>query len=149
MKVKPIPTGFHSVTPYLVVGGVAGVIDFMKEAFGAEETHPRMTRPDGAVMHAEVKVGDSILMMGEPVGSFGPMPGCFYLYVEDTDAVYRRALGAGATSVMEPADQFYGDRNAGVKDPSGTLWWIATHIEDVPPEELARRAAAREQAPAS
>jgi PhnB protein len=77
------------------------------------------------------------------------MPACFYLYVEDTDAVYRKALAAGATSVMEPADQFYGDRNAGVKDPSGDLWWIATHIEDVTPEELARRAAAREQAPAT
>ena len=148
MKVKPIPDGYHSVTPYLVAGNVARLIDFMKQAFGAEEVHPRMTRPDGAVMHAEVKVGDSVFMMGEPIGMLGPMPACFYLYVEDTDAVYRKALAAEATSVMEPANQFYGDRNAGVKDFCGNVWWIATHVEDVSPEELERRAAARAQATA-
>ena len=142
MAVKPIPDGFHSVTPYLVVPGVAGLIDFLKQAFDATEVHQRMTQPDGAVMHAEVRIGDSILMMGEPRGDFQAMPASFYLYVPDTDAVYRRAIQAGATSLMEPADQFYGDRNAGVKDASGNLWWIATHIEDVSPDELAKRAAA-------
>lgn len=94
-------------------------------------------------MHAEVKIGDSVIMMGEPMGDFKPMPGSIYLYVKDTDATYRKAIQAGAVSIMEPADQFYGDRSAGVKDPLGNFWWIATHIEDVPPEELARRAAAQ------
>lgn len=142
MAVKPIPDGFHSVTPYLIVQGVAKLIDFLKQSFEAEETMVRTTRPDGTIMHAEVRIGDSIIMMGEPMGEFQPMPGSIYLYVNDTDAVYKRALQAGATSMMEPADQFYGDRNAGVKGPSGNIWWIATHIEDVSPEELAKRAEA-------
>ncbi len=93
-------------------------------------------------MHAQVKIGDSFVMMGEPMGEFQPMPASIYLYVEDTDATYQRALEAGATSIMEPADQFYGDRNAGVKDPFGNLWWIGTHIEDVSPEEIEKRAKA-------
>lgn len=141
MAVKPIPDNFHNVTPYLVVPGVTKLIDFLKQAFGATELF-RMPRPDGAIMHAEVKIGDSIVMMGEPMGEHQPMPGCLYLYVEDTDAVYKRALQAGGTSTMEPADQFYGDRSAGVKDPVGNHWWIATHKEDVPPDELTRRAEA-------
>ncbi len=142
MAVKPIPDGFHSVTPYLIVQGVAKLIDFLKQSFEAEETMARTTRPDGTIMHAEVRIGDSIIMMGEPMGKFQPMPGSIYLYVNDTDAVYKRALQAGATSMMEPADQFYGDRNAGVKGPTGNVWWIATHIEDVSPEELEKRAEA-------
>jgi uncharacterized glyoxalase superfamily protein PhnB len=141
MTVKPIPDGFHSVTPYLLVPGVARLIDFLKEAFGATETH-RSVGPDGHVMHAQVRIGDSVVMMGEPRGDWQPIPGSLYLYVHDTDATYRRALAAGGTSLMEPADQFYGDRNAGVKDPSGNSWWIATHIEDVSPEELDGRAQA-------
>lgn len=143
MAVKPIPDGYHSVTPYLVVRGVAGVIDFLKQSFGAEETHPRMAGPDGRIMHAEVRIGDSNIMLGEPIGESQPMQGMFYLYVTDTDAVYQRALAAGGVSEMAPADQFYGDRNAGVKDPAGNRWWIATHKEDVTPEEIARRAASR------
>lgn len=142
MAVKPIPDGFHSVTPYLVVQGVAKLIDFLKQSFEAEETVQRMTRPDGGIMHAQVKIGDSVVMMGEPMGQFQPMPASIYLYVNDTDAVYKRALQAGATSMMDPADMFYGDRNAGVKDPVGNVWWIATHKEDVAPQELARRAEA-------
>ena len=141
MAVKPIPDGFHTVTPYLVVPGVAKLLDFLQQAFAAEEI-VRMPRPDGAIMHAEVKIGDSIVMMGEPMGDHTPMPGSIYLYVHDADTVYRRALQAGATSTMEPADQFYGDRSAGVKDPAGNQWWIATHKEDVPPAELAKRAEA-------
>lgn len=121
---------------------MAGLIDFLKQAFEAKETE-RHSRPDGTIMHAEVKIGDSVIMMGEPMGDFKPMPGSIYLYVKDTDATYRKAIQAGAVSIMEPADQFYGDRSAGVKDPLGNFWWIATHIEDVPPEELARRAAAQ------
>jgi uncharacterized glyoxalase superfamily protein PhnB len=140
-NVKPKPEGFHTVTPYLIVEGVAGLIDFLKQAFGAEEIE-RMASPDGGIAHAEVRIGDSIIMMGEPRDEWKPMPGSIYLYVDDTDAAYKRALEAGATSLMEPADQFYGDRNGGVKDPSGNHWWIATHIEDVAPEEMARRAEA-------
>jgi uncharacterized glyoxalase superfamily protein PhnB len=142
MAVKPIPDGYHTVTPYLVVPGVAKLITFLKQAFGAEETHPPTSRPDGAIMHAEVRIGDSRVMMGEPMGDYKPMPASLYLYVNDTDAVYKRALQAGATSIMEPANQFYGDRNAGVKDELGNFWWIGTHIEDVSPEEIAKRAEA-------
>lgn len=142
MAVKPVPDGYHSVTPYLIVEGVAKLIDFLKFAFEAKETE-RHAKPDGTIMHSEVRIGDSIIMMGEPTGEFKPMPGSIYLYVNDTDAVYKRALQAGGTSIMEPADQFYGDRNAGVKDSSGNFWWIATHKEDVPPDELAKRAEAQ------
>jgi uncharacterized glyoxalase superfamily protein PhnB len=142
MAVKPIPDAYHSVTPYLVVPGVAKLIEFLKQAFGAQEVE-RMARPDGTIMHAEVRIGDSMVMMGEPMGDFQAMPAAIYLYVDDVDAVFRRAVQTGAAPMMEPADQFYGDRNGGVKDPSGNVWWIATHTEDVPPEEMARRAAAR------
>jgi PhnB protein len=142
MAVKPIPEGYHSITPYLVVDDVARLIDFLKQAFGAVEIH-RMQRPDGLVGHAEVKIGDSMLMMGEAQGEWKPMPCALYLYVQNADAVYRQALTAGATSIMEPADQFYGDRHGGVKDPCGNQWWIATHIEDVSAEEIARRAASK------
>lgn len=138
MVVKPIPEGFHTVTPYLLVKGVAQVLDFLKQAFDAKEI-TRSAMPDGTVMHAQVKIGDSFVMMGEAGGPWQPMPGSIYLYVPDTDATYKRALKAGATSVMEPADQFYGDRNAGVKDSVGNMWWISTHVEDVSPEEMKKR----------
>jgi PhnB protein len=141
MAVKPIPDGYHSVTPYLLTAEAARLIDFLKQAFAAEE-HERVSRPDGAIMHAEVRIGDSVVMMGEPMPPLAPMPASLHVYVPDVDAVYQRALRAGATSVMEPADQFYGDRSGGVKDPFGNLWWIGTHKEDVPPDELARRARA-------
>jgi PhnB protein len=141
MAVKPIPEGYRSVTPYLVVQGTATLIDFLKQAFDAQELM-RMPAPDGSIMHAEVRIGDSTLMMGDARGQMKPMPSTLYLYVHDADATYKRALQAGATSTMEPADQFYGDRSAGVVDPVGNHWWIATHIEDVPPDELAERAAA-------
>src|ERR1043166_7550224 len=97
MAVKAIPDGYHSVTPYLVVPGVATLLEFLTQAFGAQEMH-RMPRPDGTIMHAEVKIGDSRVMMGEPMGDVQPMPGSLYLYVNDVDAVYTRALHAGATS---------------------------------------------------
>ena len=139
MAAKPIPPGFHTVTPYLVVPGVPRLIEFLKRAWGAVEDH-RTTLPDGRVMHAQVKVGDSFVMMGEPAPPWDPMPACLHLYVDDCDGWFRRALDAGAESVMQPSDQFYGDRMGGVRDPSGNLWWIATHKEDVRPEELARRA---------
>jgi uncharacterized glyoxalase superfamily protein PhnB len=142
MAVKPIPDGFHTVTPYLVVPGVTTLIDFLQQAFDAQLLFSPMMRSDGGIGHAEVKIGDSIIMMGEPMHDMPPMPGSIYLYVQETDAVYQRALQAGATSLMEPADQFYGDRSAGVKDPVGNQWWIATHKEDVPPEEMIKRAKA-------
>jgi uncharacterized glyoxalase superfamily protein PhnB len=138
MAVKAIPDGFHSVTPYVLVEDGAKLIEFVQKAFSAELTEC-MENPDGSVRHAQVKIGDSFVMLGKPQGA--GMPASLYLYVPDCDAVYERALGAGATSIMEPADQFYGDRGAGVTDPCGNLWWIGTHIEDVSPEELKRRAA--------
>jgi uncharacterized glyoxalase superfamily protein PhnB len=119
------------------------LLDFLKQAFGAELTHPPMTKPDGTVGHAEVKIGDSRIMMGDASGSkSGAMPAVLYLYVPDCDALYRRALQAGATSISEPADQFYGDRHGGIMDPSGNQWWIATHKEDVSHEEMVKRAQA-------
>ncbi len=138
MSVKPIPDGYHTVTPYLVVDGAAGLIDFLKEAFGAEEIL-RMPGPDGSVMHAEVKIGNSIIMMGNASERFPVFPAGLYLYVEDVDALYRRAVAAGGISVSEPADQFYGDRVASVSDAFGNFWWISTHKEEVSPEELNRR----------
>ncbi len=139
MAVKPKPDGYHSVTPYLIVDGAAGLIDFLKAAFAAQEFH-RFDAPGGRIGHAEVWIGDSAVMLGDARAEWQSMPSTLYVYVDDVDATYRRALEAGAETVQEPTDQFYGDRSAGVKDPCGNLWWIATHIEDVPPDELKRRA---------
>jgi PhnB protein len=139
--VKPIPDGYRTVTPYLVVRDVPRLIEFVQQAFGATEVM-RHLRPDGSVMHAEVQIGDSRVMMGEAPPSSPPMPGCIHLYVVDADALYHLALQAGATSLREPTDQFYGDRMAGVQDPLGNQWWIATHVEDVSPVDMALRAAA-------
>jgi PhnB protein len=146
MAVKHIPEGYQAVTPYLVVQNASQLIDFLKRSFGAEEAGDRMTRPDGKVMHAEVRIGGAPIMLCEPMMNLQAAPASIYLYVEDVDAAYRRALEAGATSLMEPADQFYGDRSGGVKDSQGNIWWIGTHIEDVAPEELAKRAAAHQPA---
>ena len=146
MAVKPIPDGYHSVTPYLVVNGAAKLIDFMKDVLGAEEIF-RMDSPTG-VGHAELRVGDSIVMLADAEGSATgkASPAMLHIYVNDVDATYGRALAAGATSLREPADQFYGDRSGGVEDGFGNQWWFATHIEDVPPEEMERRAAEAMQA---
>lgn len=141
MAVNRIPEGFHSVTPYLVVREVPKLLDFLKQAFNAQEIM-RMPTPGGAIMHAEVRVGNSAIMMGEASGEHQPMPGSLYLYVDDADATYKRALQAGAASQMEPANQFWGDRIASVIDPVGNHWSIATHVEDVAPEEMAKRAEA-------
>lgn len=139
MAVKPIPDGYHSLTPFFTVPGVKRLLDFMKQAFDAKELH-RMEGPGGMIVHAEVQIGDSRLMLGEPMGEQSkPMPGCLYFYTKDTDAIYKKAMAAGATSKMEPADQFWGDRAAGVIDPSGNFWMFGTHIEDVAPDELERR----------
>ena len=144
VQVNPIPDGYHTVTPVLTVKGAANVIDFLKQAFDAKEMY-RLDGPNGTngiVMHAEVKIGDSMVMVGEATDQWKPMQATVALYVENTDEWYRRALRAGATSVREPSDQFYGDRSAGVKDFAGNHWWIHTRIEDVPPEEIKKRAEA-------
>jgi len=144
MPVKPIPDGHHTVTPYLIVPDAAGQIVFLERAFDAKEVG-RFPGPDGRIMHAEVRIGDSVVMMGEVAGARKPMPAVLHVYALDTDALYKRALQAGATSIREPADQFYGDRSAGVRDAAGNEWWIATHIEDVSLDEMKRRAAAAAQ----
>jgi PhnB protein len=138
MPVKPKPDGYHSITPYLIVAGAARLIDFAKAAFGAQETE-RLAAPEGRIGHAELRIGDSLIMLADAHGGREPMPCMLHLYVDDADATYQRALAAGATSVEPPEDKFYGDRGALVQDPCGNLWWIATHIEDVPPDELKRR----------
>jgi PhnB protein len=132
------------VTLYLVVPGIAKLIDFLNQAFGARELE-RFSRPDGTVQHAELKIGDSIVMMVEPQDASKSMPATLYVYVPDTDATYHRAGHAGDRSLREPRDEFYGGRTAGVEDPFGNQWWIGTHIEDVAPEEIERRAKAAHQ----
>jgi len=138
---RPVPDGFHTVTPYLVVEDAGRLIDFLTAAFAATVLGSHR-RPDGKIAHAEVRVGDSILMMGSVQADTKPIPAALYMYVPDCDAVYRQALAAGGRSIAEPKDQFYGDRHGGIIDPSGNTWWLATHIEDVSEQELARRAAA-------
>ncbi len=144
--VKPIPEGYRTITPYLTVHDAAKAIDFYKEAFGAEERQ-RMTMPDGkSVAHAELKIGDSIFMLSDEMPGQSCEPSAvsescvgFYLYVNDVDDVFERAVAAGAT-VKEPVrDEFWGDRVGKIADPSGHVWMLATHVEDVSPEELRKR----------
>jgi PhnB protein len=141
MAVKPIPDGYRTVTPYLAVDGADQLLEFVQKAFDAEIIMTIPT-PDGKIGHAEVRIGDSLVMLADATTTDqgGVMPGMIHLYVEDCDVTYRRAMDAGATSLREPADQFYGDRSAGVRDSVGNQWWIATHVEDIPPEEMAKRA---------
>jgi len=136
--VKPIPDGYHTITPYLLTTDAAALLDFLKRGFGAQEFFVHKT-PDGRISHAEAKIGDSMIMMGEPPDKKA-MPSSIYLYVPDVDATYRSATTAGAQTITAPKDQFYGDRTATIKDSLGNLWYIGTHIEDVTPEEMARRA---------
>jgi PhnB protein len=138
MAVKAIPEGYHSVTPILVVKNAPALIDFLKQAFDGKEKY-RMKDPNGNIMHAEVTVGDSAIMLSEATEERGPVPTGIYLYVDDADSSYRKAIKAGAVSVMPLEDQFWGDRSGCVKDPTGNNWWIATHVEDVSPEEMNSR----------
>ena len=148
-KVKAKPEGYHQITPYLIVKGAAGAIDFYKQAFGATELF-RMPQPDGRVGHAELKIGDSAVMMADEfpemkvVGpkTLGNSPVGLLLYVENVDATVAKAVSLGATIQRPVADQFYGDRTCTIEDPFGHKWTVATHIEDVSPEEMQRRAAA-------
>jgi len=139
MPVNPIPAGHQTVSPYLVVTGAAKLIDFLKSAFGAEELS-RMARPDGAIMHAEVRIGDSIVMIGDANEMHPAQQTMLHLYVEDADAMYHRAIGAGGKVVREIATQFYGDRSGGIADPFGNQWWVSSHVEDVSLDEINRRA---------
>ena len=148
-KVRPIPEGYEGLTPYLSIKGAARAIDFYKKAFGATEL-VRMDQPDGRVGHAELRIGRGIVMLADEFPemgfrspeSLGGSPVVIHLYVEDVDDVVRRATAAGATIERPVANQFYGDRQGQLRDPFGHLWSIATHVEDVPQDEMARRAAA-------
>jgi PhnB protein len=146
MKAKPIPEGYHTATPYLIVDGAARAIEFYVKAFGARESM-RMADPSGKVGHAEVRIGDSTIMLADEVpamGFRGPRalggsPVSILLYVEDVDGVTAKAIAAGAKVLRPIADQFYGDRTCTIADPFGHIWTVATHKEDVPPQEMHRR----------
>ncbi len=138
MTVQPIPEGYRTVTPYLIVQGAETLIDFLTSGFAAKEIR-RTLHPDGYIMNAEVRIGDSMIMLSEAMGEFKANSSMIHLYVENADAIYERAIQAGGSSIMEPKDEFYGDRAAGVKDPTGNHWWIATHKEDVSCAEIEKR----------
>jgi PhnB protein len=148
-KPKPIPDGYHSATPYLIVNDAAGAIQFYKQAFGATVL-VRMPKPNGKIGHAEIRIGDSIIMLADEFPeinarsprSLGGSPVSILLYVDDVDTTFAKAVEAGAKVQRPLADQFYGDRTGGIEDPSGHVWYIATHVEDVSPEEMKKRAAA-------
>jgi PhnB protein len=146
MAVKPIPDGYHSITPYLIIKGAAKAIDYYKQVFGATELM-RMPDEKGRIGHAELKIGDSPIMLADEhseMGYVGPearggTPVSLMLYVPDVDATVKKAVGAGAKVVKDVADQFYGDRNGTITDPFGHVWTISTHKEDVSMEEMKRR----------
>jgi PhnB protein len=149
-KVKPIPDGYHVVTPYLSIQGAASAIDFYKQAFGAKEIM-RVPMPGGNIGHAEIAIGDSRIMLADEFPdmnfrgpkSIGGSPVHLHVYVEDVDAQFNQAVKAGAKVLRPVADQFYGDRSGSLEDPFGHVWHLATHKEDVSPEETVRRAAAQ------
>jgi PhnB protein len=149
MATKPIPEGYNSVTPYLAVEDAAKAIEYYTKAFGAKET-VRMEGPGGSIAHAELDIGDSKVMLSDPFPQFATRPPkelggtsvSVMMYVEDVDAVVKQAVEAGATVETEVEDQFWGDRFGTITDPFGHVWSIATHVEDVPPEEMAERAKA-------
>jgi PhnB protein len=146
-NVKPIPDGYHSVTPYLIIRGAAQAMEFYSKAFGAKEQF-KMPGPDGKIGHAEMRIGDSVIMLADEnpnmghksPATLGGSPISILLYVEDCDATFNQAVKAGGQVERPLANQFYGDRTGGVKDPFGFSWYIATHVEDVSPDEMERRA---------
>jgi PhnB protein len=146
---KKIPDGYHTVTPYLIVDGAADAIEFYKRAFGAKE-EGRFEAPGGKIGHAEIRIGDSPIMLADEyptMGYLGPKarggtPVSLMIYVEDVDSVFKRAIATGATEQQAVKDQFYGDRSGTLVDPFGHVWTIATHVEDVAEEEMQRRLAA-------
>jgi PhnB protein len=149
MPVQPVPDGYHTVTPYLIVDGAARALEYYREAFGASELL-RMPDPQGRIGHAEIRIGDSIIMLADEhheMGYRGPRARggtsvSILLYLADVDAVFARAISAGGKALRPVADQFYGDRMGTLEDPFGHVWTIGTHIEDVSPEEMKRRMAA-------
>jgi PhnB protein len=149
MTTQPIPEGYHTLTTYLTIENAAEAIDYYKDVFGAKE-RIRMEAPDGKIGHAELEIGDSLLMLSDafpgatsrPPTELGGTTAGAFMYVEDVDAVVKRAVESGATITMEIADQFWGDRFGSITDPFGHSWSIATHVEDVPPDEIAERAKA-------
>jgi PhnB protein len=145
MPVKPVPEGHHTVTAYLLVDDADTQLDFLQRAFGGRVTELHKD-PSGRVMHADVLIGDSHVMLGQAGAEWKAMPAMVHLYVPDCDAMYRAAITAGATSVREPKTEFYGDRSGGVRDRNGNQWWIATHVEDVSADEIARRMAEQRKA---
>jgi PhnB protein len=146
MAVKPVPQGYHTVTPYLIINGAAQAIDFYKQAFGASEKM-RMAGPDGKVMHAEIQIGDSVVMLADEFpqmgyrspNSLGGTSVTLMLYVNDVDAVAAKVTAAGGKTLRPAENQFWGDRMGTYSDPFGHVWSIATHVEDVSPEEMKRR----------
>jgi len=146
MSMKPIPEGYHTLTPYLAVDDAAKAIEFYTQAFGATE-RMRMEAPGGKVGHAEIEIGDSLVMLSDPFpqstvkppSEIGGTSASVFMYVDDVDAVVQKAVDAGATVTMEVEDQFWGDRFGSVSDPFGHTWSIATHVEDLTPEEIAER----------
>src|SRR5918993_2359578 len=144
-KAQAIPKGYHTVTPSLVVAGAAKAIDFYKKALGAEE-RMRFPGPDGTIMHAELQIGDSIVMLGDEMPeqggrgpkSIGGTPVSFFVYRENVDAAWKQAVDAGAKPIMPLADQFWGDRTGCLEDPFGHQWWLAQHLQDLTPEEIQR-----------
>ncbi len=147
MAVKPIPEGYHSVTPYLVLDDAAKAIDYYAKAFGATELM-RMNGPEGKIGHAEIKIGNSVVMLADEnpawnaksARALGGSPVSLMVYVEDCDAAFKRAVAAGAQEVKPVQDQFYGDRSGTLTDPFGLMWTISTHKEDIEPDEMTRRA---------
>jgi PhnB protein len=155
MPVKPIPDGYHSVTPYLMIDGCAAAIDYYKRVFGATE-RMRMPADDGKIGHAELEIGDSVVMMADEDArlgyrspkAIGGSPVMIMLYVEDVDARFAAAVAAGAKVRQPVEDKFYGDRTGALEDPFGHVWVVSTHTEDLTPEEMGQRAAAAAKSPA-
>jgi uncharacterized glyoxalase superfamily protein PhnB len=137
-QAKPVPDGYEAVIPYLLVSDAARLIEFIQKALGGEVIL-NMTNPDGSIGHTEIRVEGCVIMLSQARAEWKAMPCMLYVYVADVDAVYARAVAAGATSVSEPKDQFYGDRTAGVQDLCGNQWWFGTHVEEIAPDELQRR----------
>jgi PhnB protein len=142
MAVKPIPDNYPRVIPYLIIKDVKKMQNFLKEVFDAKIIET-MTLPDGSVNHGEVRIGDSVIMMGKASDDYPPKPAMIYVYVENVDVVFKKAISLGAKSIMEPADMFYGDRNGGFEDEQGMSWWVASHIKDISKVEMQKLNAER------
>ncbi len=141
MAAKPIPDGYHTVTPYLVAADATALLEFIEKGFDAKNVQASRD-PSGKVHHAELTIGDSHVMLGQARDEASATRAMLYLYVPDCDAAYRKAIAAGGIPLSEPTTQFYGDRHGAVTDCCGNQWYVATHVEDVAPEEMAKRAAA-------